>query len=169
MVITSLNNPCRSDRSRQIWQQSCHPVGIWTESFCRSEVNCLYDNPQRKVGFLSKYFLRFTEYDTRPLEKDKVECITMKKKDLSKFATKRFLLPWYLMAGGVFVLFIEFLESPHSNPYMSPSLLTVGIGSIFAGWALFFEVRESRLAPIFIILSLLCFFMFLYWSFRLFT
>ena len=43
-----INNPQRTDRARQFWQQSRHPVAIWTESFWRSKVNYLHDNPRRK-------------------------------------------------------------------------------------------------------------------------
>jgi hypothetical protein len=32
----------------QFWQQSKHPVAIWSESFWRTKVDCLHDNPSRK-------------------------------------------------------------------------------------------------------------------------
>lgn len=38
----------RQDRSRQFWQPSRHPVGIWSESVWRSKFNYLHDNPCRK-------------------------------------------------------------------------------------------------------------------------
>jgi REP element-mobilizing transposase RayT len=43
-----VNNPRRSDRERQFWQASRHPVAIWTEGFWRTKVNYLHDNPRRK-------------------------------------------------------------------------------------------------------------------------
>lgn len=43
-----VNNPRRSDRKRQFWQVSRHPVAIWTEGFWRTKVNYLHDNPRRK-------------------------------------------------------------------------------------------------------------------------
>jgi REP element-mobilizing transposase RayT len=43
-----VNNPQRSDRERQFWQVSKHPVAIWTEQFWRTKVNYLHDNPCRK-------------------------------------------------------------------------------------------------------------------------
>lgn len=38
----------RSDRVRQVWQQSRHPVGIWTHDFWHTKVDYLHDNPRRK-------------------------------------------------------------------------------------------------------------------------
>ncbi|MCI0397527.1 MAG: hypothetical protein L0332_23145 [Chloroflexi bacterium] len=38
----------RTDRERQFWQQSRHPVTIATESFWQTKVNYLHDNPRRK-------------------------------------------------------------------------------------------------------------------------
>jgi REP element-mobilizing transposase RayT len=43
-----INNPQRSDRERQFWQVSRHPVAIWTEGFWRTKVAYLHDNPRRK-------------------------------------------------------------------------------------------------------------------------
>ena len=38
----------RTDRKRQFWQQSRHPVAIRSEGFWRTKVNYLHDNPRRK-------------------------------------------------------------------------------------------------------------------------
>jgi REP element-mobilizing transposase RayT len=41
----------RTDRSRQFWQQSRHPEGIYTRKFWKSKVDYVRDNPRRK-GFV---------------------------------------------------------------------------------------------------------------------
>jgi REP element-mobilizing transposase RayT len=38
----------RQDRDNQFWQQSRHPVAIWTEAFWRTKIDYLHDNPRRK-------------------------------------------------------------------------------------------------------------------------
>ena len=38
----------RTDRERQFWQQSKHPVAIRSQSFWRSKFDYLHDNPRRK-------------------------------------------------------------------------------------------------------------------------
>ena len=48
-VFTQLMHaPNRIDRSRQFWQQSKHPVAIWTPSFWQTKSNYLHQNPVRK-------------------------------------------------------------------------------------------------------------------------
>ena len=55
-----INNPRRTDRARQFWQQSRHPVAIWTEPFWQSKVNYLHDNPRRKGLVLEATTWRFS-------------------------------------------------------------------------------------------------------------
>ncbi|MCB9422409.1 MAG: hypothetical protein H6667_21580 [Ardenticatenaceae bacterium] len=55
-----INNPQRTDRARQFWQQSRHPVAIWTESFWQSKLNYLHDNPRRKGLVLEAAAWRFS-------------------------------------------------------------------------------------------------------------
>jgi REP element-mobilizing transposase RayT len=55
-----INNPQRTDRARQFWQQSRHPVAIWTESFWQTKVNYLHDNPRRKGLVLEAVAWRFS-------------------------------------------------------------------------------------------------------------
>jgi len=43
-----ISSPRRKDRTHQFWQQSKHPVAIWSESFWRTKVDYLHDNPRRK-------------------------------------------------------------------------------------------------------------------------
>ena len=38
----------RTDRARQFWQQSKHPVAIWSAGFWQTKVTYLHDNPRRK-------------------------------------------------------------------------------------------------------------------------
>jgi putative transposase len=38
----------RTDRERQIWQQSRHPEAIQSQAFWRSKIDYLHDNPRRK-------------------------------------------------------------------------------------------------------------------------
>ncbi len=38
----------RTDRVRQFWQQSKHPVAIWTAEFWQTKVQYIHDNPVRK-------------------------------------------------------------------------------------------------------------------------
>ena len=40
--------PPRKDRANQFWQQSKHPVAIWSEDFWRTKFDYLHDNPRRK-------------------------------------------------------------------------------------------------------------------------
>ncbi|MBP6473488.1 MAG: hypothetical protein KBE23_11390 [Chloroflexi bacterium] len=43
-----IRNPQRRDRARQFWQQSKHPVAIWSADFWRTKVTYVHDNPRRK-------------------------------------------------------------------------------------------------------------------------
>ena len=43
-----IGSPRRGDRTRQFWQQSRHPEGIWSRSFWMSKLDYLHDNPRRK-------------------------------------------------------------------------------------------------------------------------
>lgn len=43
-----INTPLRTDRARQFWQVSKHPIAITTPSFYRSKLNYLHDNLRRK-------------------------------------------------------------------------------------------------------------------------
>ncbi|MFT5195450.1 MAG: putative transposase [Candidatus Promineifilaceae bacterium] len=43
-----MNSPNRTDRSRQFWQQSKHPVAIWSQPFWQTKFNYLHNNPVRK-------------------------------------------------------------------------------------------------------------------------
>lgn len=43
-----IGSPRRKDRANQIWQQSKHPVAIWSEGFWRTKFDYLHDNPRRK-------------------------------------------------------------------------------------------------------------------------
>jgi hypothetical protein len=38
----------RTDRTRQFWQQSKHPVAIWTADFWQTKLRYIHDNPVRK-------------------------------------------------------------------------------------------------------------------------
>ena len=44
----TLRNTNRTDRSRQFWQQSRHPVAIWNRPFWRTKIGYVHDNPRRK-------------------------------------------------------------------------------------------------------------------------
>ena len=44
-VIGSLQ---RQDRANQFWQQSKHPVAIWSQPFWQTKIDYLHDNPRRK-------------------------------------------------------------------------------------------------------------------------
>ena len=43
-----IHQPRRADRARQFWQQSRHPVAIWSAAFWQTKVGYLHDNPRRK-------------------------------------------------------------------------------------------------------------------------
>ena len=43
-----IQQPRRADRRRQFWQQSGHPVAIWSAAFWQTKVGYLHDNPRRK-------------------------------------------------------------------------------------------------------------------------
>ena len=43
-----MHSPNRTDRKRQFWQQSKHPVGIWSQPFWKSKFDYLHHNPVRK-------------------------------------------------------------------------------------------------------------------------
>ncbi|MDJ0752915.1 MAG: hypothetical protein QNJ45_05315 [Ardenticatenaceae bacterium] len=43
-----IQTPNRSDRGRQFWQQSKHPIAIWSRPFWVSKFNYLHNNPCRK-------------------------------------------------------------------------------------------------------------------------
>ncbi len=43
-----IGQPKRKDRKRQFWQQSKHPVAIWSVGFWQTKVQYLHDNPRRK-------------------------------------------------------------------------------------------------------------------------
>ncbi len=43
-----IGSPGRKDRANQFWQQSKHPVAIWSEGFWRTKFDYLHDNPRRK-------------------------------------------------------------------------------------------------------------------------
>ena len=43
-----IGSPRRKDRANQFWQQSKHPVAIWSERFWRTKFDYLHDNPRRK-------------------------------------------------------------------------------------------------------------------------
>jgi len=43
-----LHSTRRTDRTRQFWQQSRHPEAIWSQTFWRTKVDYLHDNPRRK-------------------------------------------------------------------------------------------------------------------------
>jgi len=44
----TLNATRRTDRKRQFWQQSRHPVAIWSRNFWQTKIDYLHDNPRRK-------------------------------------------------------------------------------------------------------------------------
>ncbi len=44
-----ISSPRRQDRANQFWQQSKHPVAIWSEPFWQTKVDYLHDNP-RHIG-----------------------------------------------------------------------------------------------------------------------
>ncbi len=44
----TIRNPKRTDRARQFWQQSKHPVAIWPARFWQTKISYLHDNPWRK-------------------------------------------------------------------------------------------------------------------------
>lgn len=44
----ALHGTRRTDRKRQFWQQSRHPVAIWSREFWQTKVDYLHDNPRRK-------------------------------------------------------------------------------------------------------------------------
>lgn len=44
----AMYNTNRGDRLRQFWQQSRHPVAIWSRDFWKTKVAYLHDNPRRK-------------------------------------------------------------------------------------------------------------------------
>ena len=43
-----IGSPQRQDRANQFWQQSKHPVAIWSKEFWQTKINYLPDNPRRK-------------------------------------------------------------------------------------------------------------------------
>ncbi len=43
-----LGVPRRRDRENQFWQQSKHPVAVWSEPFWRTKIDYLHANPCRK-------------------------------------------------------------------------------------------------------------------------
>ena len=43
-----IGSPRRQDRANQFWQQSKHPVAIWSEDFWQTKFDYLHDNPRRK-------------------------------------------------------------------------------------------------------------------------
>lgn len=44
----TMNATQRSDRKRQFWQQSRHPVAIWSRDFWQTKIDYIHDNPCRK-------------------------------------------------------------------------------------------------------------------------
>lgn len=44
----AMRHPGRTDRARQFWQQSRHPVTIWTPGFWQTKFTYIHDNPRRK-------------------------------------------------------------------------------------------------------------------------
>lgn len=44
----TIRNSKRTDRARQFWQQSKHPVAIWSAGFWQTKMTYLHDNPRRK-------------------------------------------------------------------------------------------------------------------------
>lgn len=55
------------------------------------------------------------------------------------------MVHWLLLGGGVIILLVAFATGPHSNPYLFPSLVVVGLDSIIMGGAilLFSQKRQS--------------------------
>lgn len=78
-------------------------------------------------------------------------------------------LSWFLIGGGLLMLIIGLVAVESANPYVLPSLVAIGLAAMATGGATRSYVRQSRIAPWFMLLSFALFVAVLYTLVRLFT
>jgi uncharacterized membrane protein HdeD (DUF308 family) len=78
-------------------------------------------------------------------------------------------MSWFILVGGIIILVIGLTTPGHPNPYLLPSLVVIGIGSILSGAGMLLYLRRSRFAPWLMLLSIIIILIFIYYLVRVFT
>ncbi|MDY7080092.1 MAG: hypothetical protein SXV54_24695 [Chloroflexota bacterium] len=79
------------------------------------------------------------------------------------------IVHWFLIGGGIFELLIGLAIPSHPNPYLSSSLVFIGLCSIVVGGAILFASRNRQISTLLMFLSPVLFLIFLYLMIRMFT
>lgn len=78
-------------------------------------------------------------------------------------------ISWFIIGGSIIMLIIGLVTPKHPNPHLLPSLVVIALGGLVTGAAMLLSLRQSRMAPWFMLLSCALFVIVLYMLVRVFT